>query len=75
MILLVHVLPEGLKELDRKLRQRHPEIVNWLGVGVIRDVWPWKFCEGTRESLHSSVGGPEAGWTPHPNYDDVSLIR
>ena len=38
-ILPVNVLPEGLPESDRELRQGHPETVDWSGTGTARDVW------------------------------------
>ena len=70
-ILPVNVLPEGLQESVRELRQGHPETVDWSGTGTVRDVWSREICEGTCESLHPSVGGPEIGWTPYPNHHDI----
>ena len=67
-ILPVYVLPEGLPESDRELCQGHPKTVNWSGTGtsLSRD-----FCEGTSESLNPIVGGPEIGWTPYPDRNDI----
>ena len=70
-ILPVNVLTEGLSESDRELRQGHPETVDWPGTGTLRDVWSRELCEGTCESLHPSVGGPEIGWTPYPDRHDI----
>ena len=38
-IVPVHVLPEGLPESDRELRQGHLKTVNWSGIGNVCDVW------------------------------------
>ena len=65
----LNVLPEGLLESDRELRQGHPETADWSG--TVRDVWSREFCEGTCEYLHPSVGGPEIGWTPYPDRHDM----
>ena len=73
-IFLVNVLPEGLPESDRKLRQGHPETVDWSGTGTVRDVWSRELCEGFCESLHPSVGVPEIGWTPYSDRHDILSI-
>ena len=58
-ILLVNMLPEGIQELDRELRQGYPEIVNRLDIGLVCDIWSRELLEGTCESLHQSFGRPE----------------
>ena len=45
--------------------------LNWSGTGTVCDVWLRELCEGTCESLHPSVGGPEIGWTPYPDRNDM----
>ena len=67
----VNVLPEGLPESDRELRQGHLETVDWSSSGTVRDVWSRELCEGTCESLHPSVGEPEIGWTLYPDRQDI----
>ena len=62
-ILPVNVLPEVLPESDRELRQGHPKTVDWSGTGTVREVWSRELCEGTCKSLHTSVSGPDIGWT------------
>ena len=66
-ILPVYVFPES----DRELRQGHSKTVNWSGTGTVCDVSSREICEGTCESLQPSVGGPEIGWTPYPDRNDI----
>ena len=70
-ILAVNVLPEGLPESDRELCQGHPKTVDRSGISTVRDVWSRELQEGTCESLHPSVSGPEIGWTPYPDRLDI----
>ena len=59
------MLPEGIQEPDRELRQGYPETVNRLDIGLVCDIWSRELREGTCESLHPSFGRPEIGRTPH----------
>ena len=68
------MLSEGLPESDCEPRQEHPKTVNWSGTGTVCDVWSRELCEGTCESLHPNVGGPEIGWTPYPNRNDILSV-
>ena len=70
-ILPVHVLPEGLPESDRELRQGHPKTVSWSANGTVCDVFSRELCEGTCESLHPSVGGSEIEGTPYPDRKNI----
>ena len=70
-ILPVNVLHEGLPESNRELCQGHPETVNRSGSSTVREVWSRELREGTCESLHSSVSGPEIGCTPCPDLHDI----
>ena len=70
-ILPVNVLFEGLPEFHFELRQGRSETVDWSGTGTVRDVWSREICEGTYESLHPSVVGPEIGWAPYPDRHDI----
>ena len=70
-ILPVNVLREGLPESDGELCQGHPETVDRSGTSTVRDIWSRELCEGTCESLHPSVGGPEIGWIPYPDRHDI----
>ena len=74
-ILLVNMLPEGIQEPDRELRQGYPETVNRLDIGLVCDIWSQEFREGTCESLHPSFGRPEIGRAPHPDRYDVRPVR
>ena len=70
-IVPVNVLPEGLPESDHELCQRHTETVDRSGISTVRDVWSRELREGTCESLHPSVSGPEIGWMPYPDRHDM----
>ena len=74
-ILPVNMLPEGIQEPDREIRQGYPEIVNRLDNGLVCDIWSRDFCEGTCESLHPSFGRPEIGRAPHPDRYDLRSVR
>ena len=74
-ILLVNMLPEGIQELNRELRQGYPEIVNRLDIGLVCDIWSRELREGTCEPLHPSVGRPEIGRAPRPDRYDVWSVR
>ena len=67
----VNVLPEGLPESYCELCLGYLETVDRSGTSTVRDVWSRELCEGTCESLHSSVGGPEIGWTLYPDRHDI----
>ena len=74
-ILPVNMLPEGIQEPDRELRQGYPEIVNRLDNGLVCDIWSRDFREGTCESLHPSFGRPEIGRAPRPDRYDLRSVR
>ena len=65
------MLSEGLPKSDRELCQGQPEIVDRSGISTVCDVWSGEFCEGTCESLHPSVSGPDIGWTPYTDCHDI----
>ena len=70
-ILLVNMLPEGIPQPDRELRQGHPETVDRSNVSLVCDIWSRELREWTCESLHPSFGRPEIERTPHPDRYDV----
>ena len=70
-ILPVNMLPEGLPEPDRELCQGHPETVDRSGISLVHDVWSREFREGSCDSLHPGVSGPEIGWNPYTDRHDI----